>query len=162
MSLMVGGIAIALNTSLLAAADFIPLVTARGGLLKMLTIIFGPGLARLGVGSLWASLGLPVPGGTTFQLAFHVVVGLLMAMLYGVALESTLPGPAWRKGLLYAAIVWLANAALILPWLGEGFAGSRTLGLAGITYFAVAHSVFFILTAVLFARILPVSNCRTN
>lgn len=124
----------------------------------MLTIIFGPGLARLGVGSLWASLGLPVSGGTTFQLAFHVVVGLVMALLYGLALEPTLPGPAWRKGLLYAAIVWLANAALILPWLGEGFAGSRTLGLAGITYFAVAHSVFFILTAVLFARLLPVST----
>ena len=96
VSLMAGGIAIALNTTLLAAADFIPLVIARGGLLKMLTVIFGPGLARLGVGSLWASLGLPVPGGTMFQLAFHVVVGLLMALLYGVALDPTLPSPPWR------------------------------------------------------------------
>jgi hypothetical protein len=149
-SLLTGGIAIAVNTTLLAGADLIPLVTARGGLLKLLTIYFGPALTRTGMAAGWIRLGLPMPGGTTFQLGFHVLVGLAMALLYGVALEPLLPGrPLW-KGLLYAAAVWVANAFVVLPWLGEGIAGSHNLGLAGMAYFAAAHTVFFVLLAVLF------------
>ena len=144
--------AIAINTALLAAADLIPLVTARGGLLKLLTIYVGPTLSQHGTGAAWVGLGLPAPSGTTFQLGFHIVVGLAMALLYGIALEPLLPGgPGW-KGLLYAAGVWLANAFIILPWLGEGVAGSRNLGALGMAYFAAAHTVFFVLLAVLFAR----------
>ena len=152
MSLLAGAIAIGINTAALAAADWIPLVTARGGLLKLLTIYVGPTLSRVGVGSAWAALGLPAPGGTPFQLGFHVVVGLAMALLYGVVLEALLPGRPWVKGVLYAAVVWIANALIILPWLGEGFAGSRNLGALGMAYFAAAHTVFFVLLAVLFAH----------
>lgn len=149
--LLAGSIAIGINTALLAAADWIPLVTARGGLLKLLTRYFGPILSGAGVGSAWVGVGLPVPGGTTFQLGFHVAVGLLMAVLYGVVLEPLLPGRPWLKGVLYAAAVWLANAFIILPWLGEGIAGSRNLNAPGMLYFAAAHTLFFVLLAVLFA-----------
>ena len=162
MALLAGAIAIAINTALLAAANWIPLVTARGGMLKLLTIYFGQPLARFGVGSVWAGLGLPAPGGTVFQLGFHVGVGLAMALLYGVVLEPVLSGSAWRKGLVYGAAVWLANAAIVLPWLGEGFAGSRTLDLAGMAYFAAAHTVFFVLLAVLFARLCPLASTVPN
>ena len=151
-SLLAGAIAIAVNTALLTAADWIPLVTARGGLLKLLSIYLGPALSRAGAGSGWVGLGLPVPGGMTFQLGFHIVVGLAMALLYGVALEPVLPGRPWWKGLLYAVVAWLANALIVLPWLGEGIAGSRNLGVPGMAYFAAAHTVFFVLMAVLFAR----------
>lgn len=154
-ALLAGGLAITVNTALLAAADAIPLVTARGGLLKLLTVAFGSSLARLGAGTLWTQSGLPAPGGTTFQLGFHVVVGLAMALLYGLALEAWLAGPPWRKGLVYAVAVWLANALIVLPLLGEGVAGSRSLGLPGMTCFAAVHTVFFVGLAVLFARILP-------
>lgn len=154
-ALLAGGLAIAVNTALLAAADAIPLVTARGGLLKLLTIAFGDTLARLGAGALWAQSGLPTPGGNTFQLGFHVVVGLAMALLYGLALEARLAGPPWRKGLAYAVAVWLANAFIVLPLLGEGVAGSRSLSPPGMAYFAAAHTVFFVGLAVLFARFLP-------
>lgn len=151
-ALLAGAIAIAINTALLTAADLIPLVTARGGLLKLLTIYVGPVFSKLGMGAGWAGLGLPAPGSTPFQLGFHVVVGLTMALLYGIALEPLLPGKPWWKGLLYAAAVWVSNAFVILPWLGEGIAGSRNLGLPGMAYFAAAHTVFFVLLAVLFAR----------
>ncbi len=160
VSLAAGAIAISINTALLAGADHIPLVTARGGLLKLLNIWVGRDLARLGIGTFWARLGLPMPGGTAFQLGFHVVVGVMMALLYGLALEPMLRGTAWAKGLAYAVLVWLANSVVILPLLGEGFAGSRDLGLPGIVYFAVAHTIFFVLTAVLFARFLPVPTRR--
>ena len=151
-ALLAGAIAIAINTALLAAADWIPLVTAHGGLLKLLTMYFGPALSRAGAGSAWVWLGLPVPGGTTFQLGFHVVVGLAMAVFYGIALEPLLPGRPWWKGLLYAGPVWLANSFIFLPWLGEGIAGGRNLSVSGMIYFAAAHTVFFVLLAVLFAR----------
>ena len=159
-ALLAGALAITVNTALLAAADAISLVTARGGLLKLLTVAFGSSLTRLGVGALWTQSGLPAPGGTTFQLGFHVVVGLAMALLYGLALEARLAGPPWRKGLVYAAAVWLANAFIVLPLLGEGVAGSRSLSLPGMAYFAAAHTVFFVGLAVLFARFLPVFAYR--
>lgn len=150
-ALVAGSIAIGVNTALLAAADWIPLVTARGGLLKLLTMYFGPVLSRAGVGSVWVGLGLPAPDRTTLQLGFHVVVGLAMAVLYGGVLEPLLPGRPWWKGLLFAGAVWLANAFIILPWLGEGVAGSSDLSAPGMIYFAAAHTVFFVLLAVLFA-----------
>jgi hypothetical protein len=153
-ALLAGTLAIAVNTALLAAANAIPLVTARGGLLKLLKVAFGDTLARLGADALWTQSGLPAPGSNTFQLGFHVVVGLAMALLYGLALEAWLTGPPWRKGLVYAAAVWLANAFIVLPLLGEGVASSRSLNLAGMAYFAAAHTVFFVGLAVLFARVL--------
>jgi hypothetical protein len=151
-ALLAGAPAIGVNTFLLAAADWIPLATARGGILKLLTINVSPALADIGAPALWATLGLPAPGSHAFQLGFHVVVGLAMALLYGLALERRLLGPPWMKGLIYAAVVWAANALAVLPWLGEGVAGSRYLGLAGMAYFAAAHTVFFLLLAVWFAR----------
>ncbi len=154
-ALLAGALAITVNTALLAAADAISLVTARGGLLKLLTVAFGSSLTRLGVGALWTQSGLPAPGGTTFQLGFHVVVGLAMALLYGLALEAWLAGPPWRKGLVYAMVVWLANALIVLPLLGEGVAGSRSLGLPGIACFAAVHTMFFVGLAVLFAHAMP-------
>lgn len=149
---MAGSIAIATNTALLVAADWIPLVTARGGLLKLLTSAFGSTLSRLGVQRAWASTGLPLPPSTAFQLGFHVVVGLTMAVFYGVAVEPLVRGKPWWKGVLCAAGAWAANALIVLPWLGEGIAGSRRLSIAGMAYFAAAHTVFFVLLAVLFAR----------
>ena len=157
-ALLAGALAIAVNTALLAAADVIPLVTAHGGLLKLVKIGVGDILVRLGAGALWAQSGLPAPGSTTFQSGFHVVAGLGMALVYGMAIEPALPGPAWRKGVIYAVVVWVANAVVILPWLGEGFAGSRNLSLPGMAYFAAAHTVFFVLLAVLFARFRPAAT----
>lgn len=81
-----------------------------------------------------------------------VFVGLLMALFYAYVLEPILPGKPLVKGLTYAAIVWLLNAFLVLPLIGEGIAGSRYLGLAGMTGFAFIHTVFFVLLALLYAR----------
>lgn len=68
-------------------------------------------------------------------------------------LEPYIPGSPWRKGAVYAAAVWLANAFIVLPWIGEGIAGHRYLTFAGMAYFAFAHTVFFLLLAVLYERL---------
>jgi hypothetical protein len=150
-ALIAGLIAIVVNTAMLEAADLIPLVTARGGLLKRLKIYFASPLAGLGVADLWAALHLPAADTNAFKTGFHILVGLLMAVFYAFVLEPVLSGLARVKGLVYALLLWLANAFIVLPWVGEGIAGSRYLSAAGMIYFAAAHTVFFVLLALLYA-----------
>ena len=148
-ALLAGAVAIALNLAALAAADLVPLATAHGGLLRLLVMLSGD--------------ALPIPAGSAFQAGFHIVVGLAMALFY-VVLEPVLRGPSWLRGLIYAVAVWLANAAVVLPATGEGFAGSRHLTLAGMVWFAAAHTLFFVVLAVLydFARWTYIARCLTE
>lgn len=76
-ALIAGLIAIVVNTAMLEAADWIPLVTARGGLLKLLP---SP-LASLGVTDLWAALHLPAADTPAFKTGFHILVGLRCSTL---------------------------------------------------------------------------------
>ena len=138
-ALLSGTIAIVLNTLALAAADLIPLATAHGGLLRFLVMMTGG--------------AVKAPTGSVFQTGFHLAVGVLMALFYAYALEPRLPGPDWARGLLYAAAVWLVNALIVLPAIGEGIAGSRNLTVPGLVWYAVAHTLFFVAQAVLYARL---------
>jgi hypothetical protein len=138
-ALLAGAVAIALNIAALAAADLVPLATARGGLLRLVVMLSGD--------------SFPSPTTGAFQTGFHIVVGLAMALFYALVLEPVLPGPSWLRGLIYAVAVWLANAAIVLPATGEGFAGSRHLTLAGMVWFAAAHTLFFVVLAVLYERL---------
>jgi hypothetical protein len=137
-ALLAGTIAIALNSAALSAADIVPVATAHGGLLRLLIDLSG------GI--------VTSPQGAAFQTGFHIVVGLAMAQVYAFALEPSLPGPSWLRGLIYAVAVWVANAVIVLPAINEGFAGSRHLSLLGIMWFAAAHTLFFVLMAVLYQR----------
>lgn len=135
-SLCAGAVAIVLNEAALLSADVIHLQTAHGGLLKLLIQL----------------TGLPVPHNDAFGISFHVIVGLTMAVVYGVFLEPLWRGPAWLLGLLYAAATWMANAFVVLPVIGEGLAGSATLGTAGVVWFAAAHTLFFVALSVFYPR----------
>lgn len=152
-ALLAGLIAIMINTALLQLADFIPLQTARGGLLKLLQLLVGDMVRNSGLSNFWLSAGLPVVDTANFKLGFHVFIGLIMAVLYAVMLEPFLTGSAIKKGLLYAILVWLMNAVVVLPWIGEGFAGNQHLSLGGMVYFAMAHTVFFVLLSWIYAHL---------
>src|SRR5258707_8636507 len=99
-ALLVGAVAIVLNTLALKAADLVPLATARGGLLRLVT-------------PLWSTLGVAIPNSPAFQTGFHLFVGILMAIFYAFILEPLLPGGAWLKGWIYAAIAWILKAAVV-------------------------------------------------
>ena len=71
-----------------------------------------------------------------------------MAIVYA-AIEPGLPGRWWARGLIYAMLIWLINASIVLPLLGEGFAGWRNLTPTGMVAFAMAHTAFFIVLAAL-------------
>ncbi|MHC1479162.1 hypothetical protein ACYJW8_02825 [Frateuria aurantia] len=138
IALAAGAIAITVNSALLNGADCLGLPTAHGGLLQLLLR--------------WLDGRPSPPVNPLTALGFHGLVGLGMALFYAAWLEPRRSAPAWQCGLYYAAVVWLLNAGAVLPLLGQGLAGSRVLRPAGIAAFAVAHTVFFVLLAVLYAR----------
>lgn len=147
-ALVAGAVALAVNFGLLGLADRLGIVTARGGFQRLTKLWIGPLLTSSGVAGAWSSLRLPEPSSTLFQVGFKVAAGLMMALVY-VAIERYLPRPAIAKGLTYALLVWLINAAVVLPALGEGFAGSQSLTATGMIAFAIAHTSFFIVLALL-------------
>ena len=136
-SLCAGAIAIALNVVALWSADLIHLQTAHGGLVKLLVQL----------------TGISLPRSEAFDIGFHVGVGLAMAVCYSLFLEPLWRRPPWLLGLIYAAAVWIANAFVVLPVIGEGIAGLATLSAAGILWFAAAHTIFFVALAILYSRI---------
>jgi hypothetical protein len=135
-ALCAGAIAITLNEMVLQSADLIHLQTAHGGLLKLLVQL----------------TGLPVPHSDVFSIAFHMLVGLAMAVAYGLLLEPLWRGSLWMLGLTYAAVTWIANAFLVLPLIGEGIAGAAMVGTGGILWFAAAHTVFFLALSLLYPK----------
>ena len=138
-SLYAGTIAIALNEAALLGANLVHLQTAHGGLLKLFVQL----------------TGVPAPHDDTFNIGFHVTVGLIMAVVYGLVLQPLWRGPPWLLGLAYAAVVWIANAFVLLPLIGQGIAGSATLSTAGILWFAAAHTLFFISLSMLYRNWVP-------
>lgn len=137
-----------MNTTLLAGMDASGLRTAHGGLLRLLQEAGKVAAAPFGLGGWWHHVMIPATSGTSLQFGFHVLVGLLMALAYAWAVEPVLTSPSWVRGLAYAAAAWLLNSAIVLPLIGEGFAGSRHLALSGMIGFAVAHTFFFVLLAI--------------
>jgi hypothetical protein len=146
-ALLAGLIAIILNTLVLKAADLISLPTAHGGLLRLIALGCSGVLQQSGISSVWAQVGGPAPNSPTFQIAFHIFVGLMMSIFYAFVLEPLLPWGATAKGLAYATGLWLINAAIVLPVTGEGFAGIANLSVAGIVWFAAAHALFCMILA---------------
>jgi hypothetical protein len=147
-ALVAGTIAIVLNTLALDAAQLVPLATGNGGLLRFLMMLTGGAVSA--------------PAGAVFQTGFHIVIGLAMALFYAFALEPWMRVPSWLGGVLFATAVWLINAFIVLPTIGEGIADSRGLTLVGMAWFALAHTLFFLVLAILFDRLHPYVRRTTN
>lgn len=150
-ALVAGSVAITLNTLALKAADLIQLPTARGGLLRLLCAGFSRPFEQLGITSIWEAIGAPAPNSPPFQIGFHILVGLMMALFYALWLEPAIPWGTTIKGLVYLVVVWLINAFIVLPATGEGFAGSANLTFAGMAWYATSHSIFFMILAYSYA-----------
>ena len=152
-ALIAGAIAITINILLLNLCDAYGIVTARGGLQRLVRLWLGGPMTQLGVADLWAAAGLPGPDTSIFRTGFKVSVGLGMAVFYALVFERLLGGGTLVKGLIYALLVWLINAFVVLPLLGEGIAGLNLLTTLGVTCFALAHTAFFIALAYTYAAL---------
>jgi hypothetical protein len=152
-ALVAGAIAITVNILVLELFDGLGIVTARGGLQRLVRLWLTPPIVRSGLGDAWLALGLPHPDSALFRTGFKVAVGLAMAVFYALAVEPWMPGRVLAKGLAYALFAWLLNALVVLPLLGEGVAGARLLTALGMTCFAIAHTIFFVILAGLYGRL---------
>ena len=150
MALVAGAIAITINILVLDAFDAAGIVTARGGLQKLVRLWLSAPLVRFGASDTWNLLGLPGPDTLVFKTGFKIAVGLLMALAYTLLLEPVLGGGWLSKGLVAAVLFWLVNALAVLPLLGEGIAGIRTLTPLGLLCYAIAHTTFFVVLAGLY------------
>ena len=144
--LLAGIVAITVNTLLLYLAAQRGLDTGNGVLLRLIRPWIGPMLERTGLAHAWMATGLPGPESHAFVMGFHIFIGMLMAWAYAYG-ERLVDWKSWAKGLVYAVVVYAANALVVFPLLGEGIAGSRILSGAGQTYFAFAHTSFFLILA---------------
>jgi hypothetical protein len=156
-ALLAAAVGIEVNTTVLAGADALGLKTAHGGLLRLLEDVADGIAIRLGLAAWWGRAIVPLVTNGHFEFFFHVFVGLLMALFYAYVVEPASIGRPWVKGLICAVAVWMLNAIIVLPLIGEGLAGSRHLSGAGMIGFAAAHTIFFVLLAVLYA---PLRNDR--
>jgi hypothetical protein len=138
LGLVSGSLAILVNTAMLIATDHLHIMTARGGLLKLLMRLIG-------------SPTLPITTTWGFQQFFHIIVGIAMGAGYAVLVGDIRASPT-TKGLLVATVVWLANACIVLPLIGQGLAGSRVLTVIGMLTFVIAHTVFFLILAQIYER----------
>ena len=152
-ALVAGAVAVTINIWLLDLCDAAGIVTARGGLQRLVKLWLARPTTQLGVADLWAVLGLPGPDTNVFKTGFKVTVGLGMAVFYALVIDRQIPGSTLLKGLGYALFVWLLNAFVVLPLLGEGIAGARLLTVLGMVCFALAHTAFFIILAYLYAAL---------
>jgi uncharacterized membrane protein YagU involved in acid resistance len=142
-ALLSGVVAIGANMALLGTASAAGITTAHGGLLRLLEKIvhhLAPLLHVVAQTNQWSMLAVSA---VWFQNAFHVITGLFMAIVYSYILDQRLYGRPLVKGLLYGTAVWLFNAFVVLPLIGEGIAGSAHLNAIGMISFAFAHMAFF-------------------
>lgn len=139
-------IAILINTAMLQLGHVFGIDTGDGGLLKFLAIKLGFAPIPWQKGIL-ASLPMVV-----WKTAFHGLTGLGMGLFYVIAIVPLLYRrcSATTMGLIYAGGLWLVNALWILPTVELGIAGVQQLSLGGIAYYALAHTVFFMLLAWLY------------
>ena len=136
-----GVVGISVNVAILKAAAPIGIQAESGGLLRLAVNLLRAPTEALGITALWTSVGLPPPASLIFWLAFHYATGFGMVCLY-VLLEPRLPGRGLLKGSLFSLLPWLINGLIVLPALGQGVFGYRTLPLSGIAYFFVANWSF--------------------
>ncbi|RDS86085.1 hypothetical protein [Dyella psychrodurans] len=150
--LLAGIVAIAINTVMLNLAALWRLDTGNGVLLRLIRPWTAPLLDRTGLAHAWMTTGLPGTQSHAFMTGFHIFIGMLMAWAYAYG-ERLVQWKPWVKGLVYALLVYAANALVVFPLLGEGIAGSRILSGIGQTYFAFAHTCFFLVLALCYDRL---------
>jgi hypothetical protein len=117
-ALVAGAIGIMINILLLNLCDAVGVVTARGGLQRLVRLWLGGTLTQIGVSDLWAALGLPDPNTNIFKTGFKVTVGLGMAVFYALVFEPRIPGSTMPKGLAYALFAWGAERLRRSPAVG--------------------------------------------
>jgi hypothetical protein len=54
----------------------------------------------------------------------NLLAGLAWALVYARFVEERLPGPGWRRGMLFSIVPWLLSLVVFFPLVGAGFFGA--------------------------------------
>jgi hypothetical protein len=157
IALLSGALATAVNMTILATLGAARIRTTHGGLLRLLAL----GVIRVahsaGINPTYPTEPQLLFAAAWFQEGFHIVTGLLMAVVYVFCLEPRCGPSPLLRGVLYGSTIWLLNALIVLPAIGEGIAGQYHLSAAGIGGFAVAHMSYFLTLSLLTSSLRPIT-----
>ena len=56
--------------------------------------------------------------------AIYLMGGIAWALVYALVAEPRLPGPAWRRGMVFSIVPGILSSVLFLPLVGAGMVGS--------------------------------------
>lgn len=144
--LAAGLVGISVNTIVLKAATLL-YIHPGGGALLQLMLLYAQRWSPWLLPALHA-LGLTKTPSLFGFLWYHYATGLGMILLYFYVFSTRLPGPRWWRATLFSFLPWLINSAIVLPQLGEGFAGLRVLPCSDALYFFFANWLFVVSSAV--------------
>lgn len=142
---LAGLVGITFNTAMLKFAPLLNIHPGSGGLLQLLLIYatqWTPSMLAL-----LHRVGLEKPPTLFGFLCFHYVTGMAMILFYFYVFARYVHGPRWWKATIFGVLLWFVNSALVLPQLGGGFAGIRTVPLSGVLYFFAANWLFIIISS---------------
>jgi hypothetical protein len=124
IALLCGALATVVNMAILATLGAARIRTTHGGLLRLLAL----GVIRVahspGINPTYPADAQLLFAAGWFQEGFHIVTGLLMAVVYVLFLEPRGGASPLLRGVLYGTAIWLLNALIVLPALGEGYCGA--------------------------------------
>ena len=70
----------------------------------------------------------PMGGSLALGWMAHLMIGVVLALVYGKFLASRLPGPAPIRGALFAMLPWLMAQVVVMPMMGMPlFSGSMMM-----------------------------------
>lgn len=141
--LAAGFVGITVNTAILELAPLLHIHPGSGGLLQLL-LLYAQRFAPRSLNALH-SLGLRKPPSFAGFLWFHYVTGMAAILVYFYLFAKHVRGARWWRATVFALLFWLINASLVLPRLGQGFAGVRAVSPSGVLYFA--NWVFVVVSA---------------
>ncbi|MBA3413639.1 MAG: hypothetical protein H0U10_00235 [Chloroflexia bacterium] len=61
--------------------------------------------------------------GMAVAIGLNLLIGWVFALVYARWAEPALDGPGWRKGMVFALVLWLLSLVLFLPLVGGGLFG---------------------------------------
>lgn len=143
--LAAGLIGITVNTGILESAPLLHIHPGSGGLLQLL-LLYAQRFAPWSLNALH-SLGLRKPPSLAGFLWFHYVTGMAAILVYFYLFAKHVRGARWWRATVFALLFWLINAGVVLPQLGQGFAGIRAVSTSGVLYFFFANWMFVVVSA---------------
>lgn len=96
---------------------------AAGFIATTVMIFLGYLSTRVGFPSLnWAdTLRAQMGGGSLLGYAMFFGFGIAMAVVYVLFFHDRLPGTSWRRGLFFAAMLWVFTGVVLAPLFHMGF-----------------------------------------